>query len=323
MLMLVSAFFLYSGKLIGTFPLFIIVPFLLSFIYKDSITTIFIGSICILVTNFLMPDLGCEILLILTALVWLVLLSTAGKYLNVFLHINGFKKYLSIIGILLFILFSINSYFLLMGNPILYLKSKNILEKYINKYYQDKFYLDDFFSANIKTPCDYTYMVVDKKTNKKYAIIYDTSNKRINDDYYHEQIDLINHEIESDLLNTILSRTELENRNISTISVYTGENYNVDYTLKENYKCSDVQVLELYLEKDVNKFDNTEYLYSNCEQFSQASYEIIQALKYSKYNLKKIYINSTSAQGVFSAEINNINKINSLNDMKNIVRIEK
>lgn len=291
--------------------------------YKESTTTILIGGICILVTNFLMPDFGYEIILIPTALVWLVLLSTAGKYFNVFLHIHGFKKYLSVIGILFFVLFSIDSYFVIKGNPISYLKSKNILEKYIDKYYKDKFYLNNFHSANIKNPFDYTYLLVDKKSKETYAIVYNTQNNYINDYYQYDQIESINQEIEADLLNKILSKTKLEHKNISTLSVYTGDNYNIDYNLKENYTNKDVQVLELYLEKDISKFDTKEYLYDNCYQFSLASYEILQALKDSKYNLKKIYINSTSAQGVFSAEINNINKINSLNDMKNIVRIEK
>lgn len=322
-LMIIASIALYSSKFFGTLPLPIIIPFLLVIIYSEVVSIIIIGAISVLVINLFMPDLGYEILLIPLALLWLVLLSYAGKYTNEYLHEKDIVKRLSIIiSVILFMLFSFYYYNGLMGNPITYLKSKPILEEYIDKYYKDKFILEDFNYYGLKGPI-YVYSIKDKKDGSIYYLSYNSYSKNIGDDYQISSIDRINQEIESELINEILLKTNLKEENISSLSVYMGEEYNIDYNLAKNYSNKEIESLDLYLEKDANNVDSEESLYNNIDEFSKGVYEIVNALKETDYKYKKIYISSLSPKEFYSLEINNIDEINSLEYIKNNVKVEK
>ncbi|WP_042274364.1 YfjL-like protein [Faecalimicrobium dakarense] len=320
---IIASIIFFSSKFIGTFPLPVIIPFLLVLIYNDVLSIIIIGAISLLVTNLFTPELGYEIILIPAALFWLILLSYAGKYTNEYIHEKDRVKRLSvIISVILFMTISFYFYNGLMGNPITYLKAKPMLQEYVNKYYKDKFTLEDFNYYGFKGP-SYVYHIKDKKDGKVYYLSYIPYSKNIEDEYQIDSIDKINQNIGSKLINAILLKTNLKKENISIPSVNMGEEYDIDYNLVKNYSNKEIESLGLYLYKEASNVDSEEYLYSNSDEFSKGVYEIINALKETDYKYKEIYISSSASKGEYRIRIDNIGEVNSLEYIKNNVEIQK
>ncbi|MGX4600009.1 hypothetical protein [Faecalimicrobium sp. JNUCC 81] len=317
---MIGSIIFYSSKFLGTFPIPVIIPFLLVLIYKEVLSIIIIGSISILVTKLFMPELGYNIVLIIMGIPWLALIAYSGKYVNEYIHEENRLKRLSIIiSVVLFMIISVFFYMGLKRDPITYLKSKSVLEEYVNKNYKGKFILKDF-NCYTFPELYYTYSIKDKKDGKVYYLSYNLCSKNILDGY---QSDKIDQNVESKLINKIISKTNFKKENIEVMYISTGEKYDIDYDLEKNYSKKEIELLDLCLYKDINKISSEEYLYNNYDEFSKGAYEIINALKETDYKYKEIYISSSSSKENYSININNINKVNSLEYIKNNVEIQK
>ncbi len=289
--MFVITWMTYDRKyFIVTFPLIIIIPFILRLLFDNSwliVATAFISSIS---TGMIKDDLGYGIFFVIGILT----ASFSGTLLAKGIRSENKKKrmILTVIGLTAVILSGLN-YAETWGTPVGYLKAKQIIEDYIDKTYDGKLKIESVERSFLKWSGYYAHVSEEGRPRNKSMIEYYEGQRSISDTYHSQVNGNMMDQVSNMLTSLVVMQTDLTDYEVNLYAKF--EIPEGKYRLNDHFLGDEPINVDIQLQPDFNwkREDNKKIevkVYKDETDFAEDAYKIIKVLQNTGYQYQELRV---------------------------------